>query len=67
MIDDWQPGDVARFTKDGKTYVAVRTDYEYGRGGGHWQVAIHGFWRISDAELAVLSPVRMIPDSNQET
>jgi hypothetical protein len=58
----WQDGDIATFNhptrpEKGKQ-VAIRRDY--GWEDGQWQVAIHGFWRVTD-EFITEYGTRMVP------
>lgn len=70
---DWRDGDVVQFTVDKvqssgpdidktitETHVAVRHDYSWP--DGQWQVAIHGFWRVTDEFIDAHAPVKLVPE-----
>ena len=64
-VQRWVDGDIATFVGGDRNekHVAIRRDY--GWKDGPWQVAIHGFWRVSD-EFITQHGTRMIESKEEE-
>jgi hypothetical protein len=60
-MSEWKDGDIVMFQRpeDPTPHVAIRRDY--GWKDGQWQVAINGFWRVTD-EFVTEHGIRMVPD-----